>query len=147
MVFIDHNNLINKSQELNSRIMHMPHSSLHPLLAHHHLCYVDVYCVFLFFLFFYYFCFLQYATFLCDSILACCLCTYFLFRFYFCVIPRFFFNWLADVFLISFCYRLLLIASLFMQCVTLLVWLIKVVQKLFVVKYIMALKFVNKNVW
>ena len=55
-------------------------SSLHPLLAHHHLCYVDVYCVFLFFIFL--FSFLLYATFLCDSILAC-LCTYFLFRFIF----------------------------------------------------------------
>jgi len=43
-------------------------SSLHPLLAHHHLCYVDVYCVF--------FLFLIHATFLCDSILDC-LCTYF----------------------------------------------------------------------
>ena len=42
-------------------------SSLHTLLAHHHLCYVDVYCVFLF---------LIYATFLCDSILDC-LYTYF----------------------------------------------------------------------
>ena len=55
-------------------------SSLHSLLAHHHLCYVDVYCVFLFFLF------LLYATtFLSDSIfMACsCLCTYFLFRFSF----------------------------------------------------------------
>ena len=30
-------------------------SSLHPLLAHHHLCYVDVYCVFLFFLLFLFF--------------------------------------------------------------------------------------------
>jgi len=47
-----------------------------------------------------FFLFLLYATFLCDSILAC-LYTYFLFRFYFCVILRFFFNWLADVFLIS----------------------------------------------
>jgi len=46
-------------------------SSLHPLLqlAHHHLCYVDVYCVFFFF-------FLIYAAFLCDSILDR-LCTYF----------------------------------------------------------------------
>ena len=44
------------------------------------------------------FLFLLYATFLCDSILAC-LCTYFLFRFYFCVILPFF--CLADVFLIS----------------------------------------------
>jgi len=43
-------------------------SSLHPLLAHHHLCYVDVYCVFSIFLI--------YAAFLCDSILDC-LCTYF----------------------------------------------------------------------
>ena len=43
-------------------------SSLHPLLAHHHLCYVDVYCVF--------YLFLLYATFLCDSILDY-LCTYF----------------------------------------------------------------------
>jgi len=46
---------------------------------------------------------LVYATFLCDSILAC-LCTYFLFRFYFCVILHFFFNWLANVFLISWLY-------------------------------------------
>ena len=45
---------------------------------------------------------LLYATFLCDSILAC-LCTYFLLRFYFCVILRFF-NWLVDVFLISWLY-------------------------------------------
>ena len=29
-------------------------SSLHPLLAYHHLCYVDVYCVF----FFFYFCYM-----------------------------------------------------------------------------------------
>ena len=48
-------------------------SSLHPLLAHHHLCYVDVYCVFYFLISN----FLLYVTFLCDFILAC-LCTYFL---------------------------------------------------------------------
>ena len=38
-------------------------SSLHPLLARHHLCYVDVYCIF--------FLFLIHATFFCDSILDC----------------------------------------------------------------------------
>ena len=38
-------------------------SSLHPLLAYHHLCYVDIYGVFLF---------LLYATFLCDSGLVVC---------------------------------------------------------------------------
>jgi len=49
--------------------LYMPHLfSLHPLVAHHHLCYVDVYCGF--------FKFLIYATFLYDSILDC-LCTYF----------------------------------------------------------------------
>ena len=45
-------------------------SSLHPLLAHHHLCSVLCWCILRFFLF------LIYATFLCDSILDC-LCTYF----------------------------------------------------------------------
>jgi len=55
--------------------VHLHASSLHSLLAHHHLCYVDVYCVFLF---------LLYATtFLSDSIFMACLCTYFLFRFSF----------------------------------------------------------------
>jgi len=40
-------------------------SSLHPLLAHHHLCYVDVYCVLFYFIFFL---FLWYVTSLCDFI-------------------------------------------------------------------------------
>jgi len=89
-------------------------SSLHPMLAHHHLCYVDVYCVFLFFISFL---FLLYATFLCDSILAC-LCTYFLFRFYFCVILYFFFNWLADVFLLSslYCFLIAVTNPMFSSC-------------------------------
>ena len=64
-------------------------SSLHPLLAHHHLCYVDVYCVFLFFYFFY-FLFLLYATFLCDSILAYCVCVHISLSFLFFVILQFF---------------------------------------------------------
>jgi len=33
-------------------------SSLHPLLAYHHLCYADVYCVFFIFIFFYFFLYL-----------------------------------------------------------------------------------------
>ena len=45
-------------------------SSLHPLLAHHHLCYVDVYCVLFCFCFLFVFLFLLYATFLHDSNLA-----------------------------------------------------------------------------
>jgi len=52
--------------------LYMPHLFTHCLPTI--MCYVDVYCVFLFML---------YATFLYDSILAC-LCTCFLFRnFYF----------------------------------------------------------------
>jgi len=57
-------------------------SSLHPLLAHHHLCYVDHLMSIAFF-----FIFLLYATFLCDSILDC-LCTYFC-LIGFCVSPLF----------------------------------------------------------
>jgi len=67
-------------------------SSLHPLLSQHHLCYVDVYCVFLF---------LMYATFLCESILDC-LCTYFCLivffytiSFWLCIIVYFDYNFLA----------------------------------------------------
>jgi len=70
-------------------------SSHHPLLAHHHLCFVDVYCVLFFFCF------------------ICCISLWLHFglfvyivslSFLFLCHSPFFFNWLANVFLISWLY-------------------------------------------